>query len=128
MDDEIRSCQQVRKICKAGCSDRVGSIQEAHWTAILLHVIASMARLTAGSIRVPFCLVHAPQLTRHASWVGDEKDREKGGPFEPLDKLLGAGRLGVRYLIGSLEHSSVSCRRATPVGVAAELIEKIGVE
>lgn len=58
---------------------------------------------------VPFCLVHS-------SGQGMKRIEKRGGRFEPLDKLLGAGRLGVRYLIGSLEHSSVSCSRTAPVG------------
>ena len=47
----------------------------------------------------------------------------KEGEWWMLDKLLGAERLDVRYLIGSLEHSSVECENA-PWGWTAELIEK----
>lgn len=56
-----------------------------------------------------------PRLRQAAGILlaGNEGEKEL---FDKLDKLLGAGRLAFRYLIGRIEHSSVSCKQP-PVGV-----------
>lgn len=114
VDDEILLCQQGRYVL-CSCSHVQGSIPNGAFNAILQHGFALMLRLTTGSIMM---LLSASSMPHDSSWAGNER-----GPIEPHDKLLGAGRLGARYLIGSLEHSSVRSSRAppgAPVGVASQ--------
>ena len=68
-----------------------------------MHVVRSEAKCRLDC-STSICLVHA-----FGCWKGDEMEREQFAVWL-ADKLLGAERLDCQYLIGSLEHSSVTCR------------------